>query len=156
MLRFYSAGDLLGGSIQYGADIHGTYARVLEDSLVGFINEADFADLLRRYPQDSLEIIRRLSQELEMLRRRLAAVSYKGVRERLSDLLVELGEKYGVKEENGLLIDLGLTQEELAEMIGSARQTVSHHLGKLAQRGLISLEGHKILIIDEKGLKDLR
>jgi CRP/FNR family transcriptional regulator len=156
VFQFYSPGDLIGGSVLQDAETHDVYAKALEDSLVGFIKKADFADLLRKYPQVSLEIIRRLSCELEILRKRLTDIAYRGVRERLIDLLLELGEEYGIKREDGLLVDLALTEQELAGMIGSSRQTVSQHLCKLAKRGLLSLEGHRITIIDKEGLDDLR
>ena len=107
LLRFYSPGELIGGLMDTG--IYDAYAETLEDSLVSFMEKADFADLLCRYPQVSLEAIRRLSRELEALQRRLAALSYKGVRERLSDLLLELGREYGIEQEGGLFIDLRLS-----------------------------------------------
>lgn len=155
LFRFYSSGDLIGGLM----DKEQTYnasAETLEDSLVAFIKEADFADLLCRYPRVSLEVSRRLSRELEALQKRLSALSYKGVGERLSDLLLELGREYGIEQEGGLLIDLRLSPQDLADMIGCSRQTASAELHKLARKGLIQVKRGTILLVDEAGLGGLR
>lgn len=153
LLRFYSPGELIGGLMDTG--IYDAYAETLEDSLVSFMEKADFADLLCRYPQVSLEAIRRLSRELEALQRRLAALSYKGVRERLSDLLLELGREYGIEQEGGLFIDLRLSPQDLADTIGCSRQTASAELHKLAREGLIQVKQGTILLVDEAGLRGL-
>lgn len=55
-------------------------------------------------------------------------LAYASVRERLAGVLLDLGEKHGVSEADGLRIDLPLSLQDLAEMIGCSRQTVCQEL----------------------------
>ncbi len=72
----------------------------------------------------------------------------KSVLQRLSAQLVRLAEEYGRDEGGETIIDLPLTRQELAELIGVTRETVTRELSKLSKAGAISLEGKKIYIID--------
>jgi len=152
IVKFCRAGDLIDGVLLCGIEVHSTYAEALEDSRVCFIPKASFEELLHKYPQVSLEVIRRLSTDLAMLKKRLTDMAYKDVRERLIGLLLDLGREYGVEKEGGLLIDLAFSQQDLAEMVGTSRQTVNQKLHGLEKKGLISITGRKV-VIGEKALK---
>ena len=155
LFKFCRAGDLIDGVLLCGIEMHSTYAEALEDSGVCFIPKASFEELLQEYPQVSLEVIRRLSKDLAMLKKRLTDMSCKDVRERLIGLLLDLGREYGVEEEGGLLIDLALSQQDLAEMVGTSRQTVNQKLRRLEEKSLIMIAKRRITITNEKALKEL-
>jgi len=78
------------------------------------------------------------------------------VKERLAKGLLDLGKHYGVRCEEGLLIDLPLSRQDLAELLGISRQTVCQELQKLARRGLIGLDGRRITLTDLEALRGLR
>lgn len=65
---------------------------------------------------------------------------------RIAKRLLELADSYGEKTEDGILIDLPLTQLELATMVGVTRETVNKHLGAYRSRGIIDIRDHRILI----------
>jgi len=155
LFKFCRAGDLIDGVLLCGIEVHNTYAEALENSGVCFIPKANFEELLHEYPQVSLEVIRRLSKDLAMLKKRLTDMSCKDVRERLIGLLLTLGKEYGVEEEGGLLIDLAFSQQDLAEMVGASRQTVNQKLRRLEEKSLIMVAKHTITITDEKALSEL-
>jgi len=155
LFKFCRAGDLIDGVFLCGIEMHSTYGEALEDSGVCFIPKASFEELLHEYAQVSLEVIRRLSKDLAMLKKRLTDMACKDVRERLIGLLLNLGREYGVEEEGGLLIDLALSQQDLAEMVGTSRQTVNQKLRRLEEKSLIIIAKRKITITDEKELKEL-
>lgn len=152
LFKFCRASDLIDGVLLCGIEVHSTYAEALEDSGVCFIPKASFEELLHEYPQVSLEVIRRFSKDLAMLKKRLTDTAYKDVRERLIGLLLDLGREYGVEKEGGLLIDLALSQQDLAEMAGTSRQTVNQKLRRLEEKSLIMIAKRKITITDEKAL----
>jgi CRP-like cAMP-binding protein len=86
----------------------------------------------------------------------MADLAYENVEERLAHILLSLGQRYGVHEQDGLRIDLPLSQQDLAEMVGASRQMVNRELRKLAEKGLIHVERYRVTILDEQGLQNLK
>jgi CRP/FNR family transcriptional regulator len=125
----------------------------LAESVVGWISPADFQELLRRNSSIALEIQKRLSEEIKKLRVRLAERAYLGARERLIKLLVELSEKYGCKGERGLVIELELTERDLAGMLGNTPEWTCKQLCVLKQRGLIAYRRGELTILNEAELR---
>ncbi|MEM4298424.1 MAG: Crp/Fnr family transcriptional regulator [Nitrososphaerota archaeon] len=102
-----------------------------------------------------LEIQKRLAQEIAELYGRLAEQAHLRTRGRLIQLLIDLGQKYGRANSRGLLIDLEITEQELAEMLDCSREWVSKQMSKLQKRSLIFHCRGEIVILDEAGLKQL-
>lgn len=147
-------GDILGLS----ATRQGHFAleaEALEKTRVGFIDKGDFARLLERYPRLAATLVQKLSDEVTQLQERLFATVRQSARSKLAYLILQLAASHGHKHAQGILIDLELSRSELAEMIGVARETASLTISQLKSRGLIELEGHKIVIIDKAGLETL-
>ena len=111
--------------------------------------------LVRQHPELALEVSRQLSRDRHMLLGRLAYFAYRSVRERLAKGLLELGKRYGVHCEQGLLIDLPLSRQDLAELLGISRQTVCQELRKLVKRDLIQTKGRRIILTDVAALRRL-
>ncbi len=86
----------------------------------------------------------------------MADLAYDSIEGRLAHVLLSLGRRHGVHEEDNLRIDLPLCQQDLAEMIGASRQAVNHELRRLADHGLIHVNRCRITILDEQGLRNLK
>jgi CRP/FNR family transcriptional regulator len=155
IVKFLKTGDLFGESGLLEPRVASVYARALEESVVGWLSVGDFQELLKRKPPIALEIQRRLVQELDELRVRLTERSYSGTHERLVRLILQLGEKYGCQSESGLVIDLKLTQVEIAEMLGNTRVWVCNQIGVLRERELIAYRRGELVILSETGLQQL-
>jgi CRP/FNR family transcriptional regulator len=83
---------------------------------------------------------------------KLTDASQKSIRERLAVLLLQLANTYGVDGGGHQQIDLILTREEIAGMLGTATESVIRLLSEFKKDGLIELDGKKISIKDKKGL----
>jgi len=152
LIRFCRSGDLLEGAL---SEEHAVSAVSVDDAVVAFLPRELALGLLERRPKLAVEVGRRLSQDRHMLLGWLAYFAHGSVRERLAKGLVELGTRYGVRCEQGLLIDLPLSRQDLAELLGISRQTVCQELQKLARRGLIGLDGRRIILADLDTLRQL-
>lgn len=153
LFKFSGPGDLLGGAV---AEVHQATVQAIEDSLVAFIDRQVFSELLRNHPRVSLEVTRRIGEDRDLLAQRLLAMASGDVRHRLARVLMELGERHGVKGEEGILIDLPLSRQDLADLVGASRQTVSQELHRMVRRRLIQLTRHTIILTDVAGLERLR
>lgn len=125
-------------------------------AVLSFILHKSALGLLKRQPELAVEVGRRLVQDRHMLLGRLAYFAYGGVRERLARGLLELGKYYGVRYEQGLLIDLPLSRQDLAELLGCSRQRASEELHKPVGMRLIQLRQGTIILTDMEGLRRLR
>ena len=107
--------------------------------------------LLQENPDISLKIIGELGWRLAHLERAVHNMGIRSLEARIDAVLLELAEKYGKKQKNGVLLRLPLSREGLANYVGVARETVSRKLGLLEEEGLIHSVNSRTLLI-----KDLR
>jgi len=84
---------------------------------------------------------------------RNASMSQKNVCERLAELLLNLKNKYGVKEDHGWRLDIKLTREEMAAIIGTANETVIRTISDFRNEGILDQIGKTIYITDVKKLE---
>ena len=74
---------------------------------------------------------------------------------RIAKLILRLGARYGRREAGVVHLDLPLTHQEIADMVGTTRQTVSSVLSRLKRQGVLSIEMHRIHIESEELLTGL-
>jgi CRP/FNR family transcriptional regulator len=110
---------------------------------------------MMKNPEFFKRITKQLCHELGVMEEKLTDASQKSIRERLAFLLLQLANTYGVDGGGYQRIDLLLTREELAGMVGTATESVIRLLSEFKKDGLIELEGKKILLKDKKGLARL-
>jgi CRP-like cAMP-binding protein len=90
----------------------------------------------------------------QRVERRLKSLLFRSNRERLIYLLLELAEKYGRTNPDGLLIGIKLSHQELANMIGSTRETVTVLLGELQSEGLLAIQRRQVILRNPTRLAD--
>jgi CRP/FNR family transcriptional regulator len=112
------------------------------------IKKSDLETVLREYPQVALNVIRVLSQRVQHLVSLVEDLSFRHVNGRVAKILLEYaGDGPGEKPR--------LTQQEMAAMIGTAREMVGRSLKTLEEEGAIRLERHRVIITDKKALREL-
>lgn len=159
MLLFFRApGDILGlrGSLEIEANSLRTYtAQACDDSEILCIPANTFRKYLEGHPRMALEVAATLSRRLEDACENYSNLAVAHVAARVARLILYVGRCYGTPVGKGVNLDVPLTQQEIADMVGAARQTVSSILNSLYQEGVIS-ESHKHLRIEnEAELKKL-
>jgi CRP-like cAMP-binding protein len=82
-------------------------------------------------------------------------MAYQRVGQRLARKLIDLGQRFGVETVRGTLIQARLTQQELAEMIGTTRETLAHTVSDFRRRGLLDTASHQVLIRDAERLAEV-
>ena len=153
LIRFCTPGEILTG---IASREHAFSAVAVGSSTVGIISRVRTKRLIERYPQLESEIEHRFAYQGKLLLQRMADLAYESVEERLIHILLSLEQRHGVYEENSIRIDIPLSQQDLAEMIGASRQAVNRELRKLAENGLIRMERRQITIVDEQALRNLK
>jgi len=101
----------------------------------------------------AIKIIRVLGQRLRQSMELVRDLSFKQVPHRLAGLLMKLGEEYGRETGEGLLIDLPLSRQELADIVGTSRETVTRELKKMEREGMLAVNRRMITVSDMNRLK---
>lgn len=151
IVRLARNGDILGYRSLIGGEYYSSFAAALEDSLICFIPREVFFEMLQSDDQLNMKLMRLLSRDLGSAEERIAKMAQKPVRERLAETLLMLQNFYG-RDEQGEPLAISLTREDLANIVGTATETVIRFLSEFRQSGLIALEGRKIRLTDPQGL----
>jgi CRP/FNR family transcriptional regulator len=97
----------------------------------------EFRRLCRHHPAFTLEVARSLSGKAILFSAKIESLLFKSVRTRLAESLATLAQRFGKPEDRGWRVEIPLTQQTLADLIGASRQHVSSALSRLAAEGLI-------------------
>ncbi len=149
------AGDFLGYAALLGEENYGTTATIIEDATICFIPRDAFLSTLLSNTPFFKRITKALSHELGILQEKLTDSTQKSIRERLAYILLQLSQSFGVEGNESRKIDLVLSREEIAGLVGTATESVIRLLSEFKKDGLIQLEGKRIIIKDPKGLARL-
>ena len=152
ILRLAKAGDLLGYRALFCHEKYNASAVAIEDSNLVFIPKDVFFEVLSSNMKLAMGIIQLLTNDLKQAENHLTELAQRPVRERLARGLLFLKETYGF-EENSDTINVLLTREEIADLVGTATETTIRLLSDFKSEEIIGFVGKKIRIIDQNKLK---
>jgi len=154
ILHLSKEGDVLGYRAALSGDLFSCSAIAMEDCHICFIPNTIFVELVANNSKLALNIIHLFSDELKKIESNLTKSSQRPVKDRVAQALLSLKNKYGLLAD-GQTIDVVVKRKEIANMVGSTRETITRVLYHLQEINLIQLETKTIKIVDEKGLFDL-
>ncbi len=152
ILDLSKPGDFLGYRALISEEFYNASATVIEEAAICYIPKINFLEILNTNPKFFQKMMKAVCHELGVMEDKLVTIAQKSVRERLATTLLMLKETYGMEGEESVLIDIALSREDLANIIGTATETVIRLLSEFKNDQLISLEGKKIKIVDSNGL----
>lgn len=154
IIRFAVPGDLFGIRSLVSDKNYTSTAVTLEDSLICFISKQDFYAILLKYPEINNDIISSLSEMLEESNNRITSLAQKPIRERLAEALVTLDKLFipELQDAEKQNTTISLSRQDLANLVGTATETIIRLLSEFKSDNLIEIKGRKITILDVKGL----
>lgn len=155
IVRIATAGDVLGHRSIFTEQFYQATATAIEDSHVCFIDKKYIVKMVQEQPSVACNLIGKLGRDLGAAEHRISSFYQKNVRERLAELLLLLKSSHGAQDENGKWrLDIKLTREEMASIIGTASETLIRFMSELKQEGYIEQQGKTIFLLNEEGLLD--
>lgn len=148
ILAFIEPGEVFGELALFDDGPRNEYAETVEKATVVLIPGEVMKATMESHAALTLGVTKMIGLRRRRIEQRLKNLLFLSNRERLSHLLLELAEQYGVREPAGLKLGIQLSHQDLANVIGSTRETVTVVLGEMQQEGLVSLGRRKILISD--------
>lgn len=155
IVRIATSGELLGHRSLFSDSPYSASATVLEDARVCFVSKNDIAQVIQNDPKTAFEIINCLSQQMGAAESKVASLSQKNVRQRLAELLLIFRQSFGVKVDLGYKLDVVLTREEMASMVGTASENLIRLISDFKKEGLIEQERKHLIIVDVDRLEDV-
>jgi CRP/FNR family transcriptional regulator len=147
--------DFFGEMSLFDSSLRSASIKTLTDVSVGLIEQHQFLGLLDRAPKIGRHLVIELSQRLRAANHLIAATTSQDIRARLASLLLNLTENFGEKVDNGTRITLRLTNQEMANMIGTTRETVNRTLNRFWDERLIDMRTAHVVVVEHDKLRSL-
>ncbi|MFX1704500.1 Crp/Fnr family transcriptional regulator [Chitinophaga sp. CC14] len=143
-----NTGQLIGYHAILSEDRYPDSAAVIEESTIAFIPKEDFLKALDYSPLLNNRLLKTLSHEFAVLANSLTMFAQKTVRERLALQLIIIREKYKENYVEGMSIEINISREDLASLVGTARENIVRVLTEFKEDNILETKGRKIMIKD--------
>ena len=154
MLHIHGPGELITISPLFKNMDHVVYSESLVETQLFWIPLLQFREFVKENPEVLLEIGKMLADNWDEVEEKIEAFVTHDSLGRLAYVIVALSNKYGKRDRNKIIMAFPLTHQELANLTGMFRETVSISMQELKKSGVISIEKHVIVIEDPKKLEE--
>ncbi|MCI0428093.1 MAG: Crp/Fnr family transcriptional regulator [Nitrospiraceae bacterium] len=155
ILAFHGPGDLFGAVEAFDGACREAFAEALEDSIVAVMHRKDFLRSIEEHPRLALEFSHLLVRHVRTFQSRVQDLVLRNVPSRLAHLIFNLSEPNGLSDRHRPRLEPAPTHQEMADMVGCARETVSTTLGKFREQGLIRTHGRSITILNREAVSQM-
>ncbi|MBI5639294.1 MAG: Crp/Fnr family transcriptional regulator [Nitrospirae bacterium] len=155
ILELISANDFFGGIAVIRGFPYPANAVAMDDTEVLKISRKNLMSILDRFPNLMYCMATNIGDRIKGSHETLKSIALEKVESRIASLLIKLSDKAGEKTTEGVIINMKLTKQDLAEMVGTTVETSIRTMSKLSKAGLVSSKAGKIVIRDLAKLKSL-
>lgn len=146
ILRYIQPGDMFGGVAAFGAKTYPASAQATEDSSAMLWDAPTMRDLMRQIPQLALNALEHTAETIVQLQDRVRELQTERVERRVARALLRLARQSGKRTEAGILIDMALSRQDLAEMTGTNLYSVSRILSAWEKQGLVETGRERVVL----------
>ena len=139
------AGTCFGEMALLGQKMYGCYAEAATECLICIMSRADLQALVRRNAEVGLRLLEVIGGRLQQREAEMEALAFRAVPARLAELLLQEADAFGTVS--------GHSHQELADRLGTYRETVSQVLGRFRAERLVAVEPKRIRLLDPAGLQ---
>ncbi len=154
IIKLLNPGDIFAEVLLFNSQPYPATAVAAEDAVVGSISNAALERLVLDNNKLALQLIKALSQRLLYAQQKITNLALGDVLARTAETLLRLGREHGRHGENGaVVIAVGLSRQELANLVGTTRETVTRTLSTLRKEKIIDFSGDDLVILKPERLK---
>jgi CRP/FNR family cyclic AMP-dependent transcriptional regulator len=153
LLSVHGPGEMFGELSLFDPVPRTASATAVTDAELAALAHEDVRTWLSSRPEVAMHLLQALAQRLRRINEVKADLVFTDVPGRVSKALLDLAERFGVQNSDGIQVNHDLTQEELAQLVGASRETVNKALADFAARGWIQLAAKSVLVIDPDRLR---
>ncbi|MGK9367657.1 Crp/Fnr family transcriptional regulator [Melioribacter sp. Ez-97] len=155
ILSILSENDFFGEMAILDGQTRSATVTAIEDSEIFIIQRNDFIELLKEHHDVALALLEELTRRLRSADVKIKALSLKDAEGKVATVLLELAESIGKIKQGKVELEKLPVQQDIANMAGTSRETISRTLHSFAKKGLIEIDGPNIRIVDYEKFKEL-
>jgi CRP/FNR family transcriptional regulator len=153
LLSVLGPGEMFGELSLFDPRPRTSAATAVTDATVAALAHNALRGWLLDRPDVSMHMLQALARRLRRANDVLADLVFTDVPGRVAKNLLDLADRFGREERDGLHVHHDLTQEELAQLVGASRETVNKALADFAARGWLQISARSVLILDKERLR---
>ncbi|CAM3938687.1 Crp/Fnr family transcriptional regulator [Mesobacillus zeae] len=148
ILYILTSGEFFGELHLFNSDEFNNFSvYAIEDTEICLLTKNDLDYIMKENPEISLKILKAVIKRLAHTENLAQTLATKDPEVRIAHLILEFCQKFGKEKDEGILIELPITREEVASYVGVTRERISRKFSKFENLGLISLSGNKQLFV---------
>lgn len=148
VLDVISPGEMLGEVAAFNGEPHPATAQAMEPTVLASIYRDDYLRLLKHYPALALRVIGELGRRLREAQETIKSMAVERVERRIARILLKLAATTGSSSEEGIVIEMPLTRQDIAEMVGTTVETAIRTMSKFRKRGLVQTKRGRVIILE--------
>jgi len=148
ILAILSDGDFFGEMSLLDGEFRSANVVALDDTEVLTLNRNDFLLVLNNYPQIAIRLLKEMAHRLRKSDRQIASLSLSDAEKRIAMCILRIADEKGVIKKGQVSILKLPIQQDIANMSGTSRETVSRTLKLLVKEGFVQRNGKKLIIYD--------
>lgn len=149
-LDIRKAGDFVGENMFSDEGEYPVSAYCLEDTLTCGFSRKQFEELILKHPKIGLQVIKNLSERVNLLTSRVGSLAVTNIEDRLFRVLKNVAEEHGTISSKGTIIQFPLTHEDLSFLTGAHRVSITRAMKALKETGKIIHEGKRLILPSQK------
>ncbi|MDU5963214.1 MAG: Crp/Fnr family transcriptional regulator, partial [Dermabacter sp.] len=153
LLAVLGPGETLGELSLFDPAPRNATATAVAETTLYSLSQQDLYRVLAQRPEVARHLLASLARRLRKTNDSLADLVFADVPGRVAKNLLDLAQRFGRQSDEGIMVSHGLTQEELAQLVGASRETVNKALADFAHRNWIRLEARAVLLLDIERLR---
>ena len=150
ILAMLNEGDFFGEMSLLDGESRSANVIALEETKVLTLDRNDFIAVVNDYPQIAVQLLKELARRLRKSDRQIASLSLSDAEKRIALCIIRFADEQGVIQNGKVSIPKTPIQQDIANMAGTSRETVSRALGLLEKEDLIDRNGRELIILDYK------
>lgn len=147
VLDLIAPGEMLGEMAAFNGEPYPATAQAMEPTVVAIIHQDDYLRLLKQYPALALRMIEELGRRLREAQETIKSMAVERVERRIARILLKLAATTGLSSEEGIVIEMPLTRQDIAEMAGTTVETAIRTMSKFRKRGLVQTKRGRVTIL---------
>ena len=152
-LGYVRPGEVFGELGAFSDRPRESFAQAVRPSLVWRVSRTALLQVLREHPRIALEVTAQIGNRFKRIESRVESLVFRNLRARIAHILLELAEDFGREDGKGIAIDLALSQQELAALVGATRQSVNLCLREMREAGLVRYRNRRFAVPDVAALE---
>jgi len=155
ILQVYVPGDMFGETSLFDRQPYAASAQAMEPSTILKLPRKDFFLFFSRHPFVATEMIMELGRQLREAHATIKSLAVDRVEQRLASILLRLADKLGTPKNSGILINLSLTRQDLADMAGTTVETTIRVMSRFTKTKILKPVSGKIFLVSPKTLRKI-